>query len=287
MITPDNTIPESFKDLCQKYDATVIQKLYKKITGKDGNLVDKDVFPVALVQSIYDAISGMRLDDILTHYNYIHIGYKGTEELTRLAVPIAHRRSKLVIQYTDYEGNTRIEQYIRDTINDEDWKNTNNWKTPFTEGNFTVHVTKEELIEAIDKEELNRLIQEAIDALDLEQIVNNNIDEAISNYLKTKDDLINETINNYLNDHLSEDQLNDIINNAIQDKLLDTINSYFTSEEGKEILRELINDEFGPQIEETVGDFFNAIVQYVQDNERVIANALARHEQAITDLQNA
>lgn len=286
MLTPE-TNKESFKDICIKYDATTIQQLYKKITDKVSNsLVDKNVFPVGLVQAVYDAISGMRLDDILTHYNYIHIGYKGTDELTRLAVPIAHRRKLLVIQYTDYEDKTRLEQYIGNTINDEDWKNSNNWKTPFTEGNYTVYVTKEQLIEAIDKDELNKLIQEAIEGLNIGEIVDSKSDEVINNYLSQKDEEITNLINNYLNEHLSEDQLNEIINNALQEKMQESISNYFNSDEGKEILRELIVEEFGPEIEETVGQFFEAVVQYMQDNERVIANALARHEQAITDLQN-
>lgn len=43
---------------------------------------------------------------------------------------------------------------------------------------------------------------------------------------------------------------------------------------------------FGENLNHLFGESFNAIVAYLRDNERVIANALARHEQAITDLQN-
>lgn len=332
MITPDNN-NQSFKDLCKKYDASVIQKLYKKITGTDGKLTSKDVFPVGLVQAIYDAISGTRLDDILTHYNYLHIGYKGTDEQTRLAVPIAHRRKLLVIQYTDYENKTRLEQYIGENINDNEWQDTNNWKTPFTEGNYTVYVTNEQLGDALkeylinidlssqinnilgdvlneylkseiannfmqevinnyldenlkdslDEEKVRQIIEDYLDKFDVTEIVNNKAGDVINNYLKDKDEYINELIQNFINDNLSEEKLNELIINALNENLNIALNNFFNSEAGKEILGEAVE----PFVEEAVGEYFEAVKKYLEDNERVIANALARHEQAITDLQNS
>lgn len=321
-----------FKTLCKKYDATIIQKLYKKVTGEDGNLTDKDVFPATLVQAVYDAISGMRLDDILTHYNYINIEYKGSEEATRLAVPIGHRRTHLVIQYENYEKAIRIEQYVGKNINDEEWKDTHNWKTPFTEGNFTVYVTDEQLGDSIynylkdidlteyinnkleevlnewlkteianefikniinnyldentkellDEEKVRQIIEEYLENLDLDTIINNKAEEVINNYLESKDEYINNLIEQFIGDNLTEEKLEEMIINALNKNLNIALNNYFNSDEGKDLIIEVIT----PILEPLIGEFFEAIVQYLQDNERVIANALARHEQAITDLQN-
>lgn len=282
MLTPE-TNKESFKDICIKYDATTIQQLYKKITDKVSNsLVDKNVFPVGLVQAVYDAISGMRLDDILTHFNYINIEYKGTDELTRLAVPIAHRRSKLIIQYTDYEDKTRIEQYVGKTINDNDWQDSNNWIAPFSEGDYTVYVTKEQLQEIIDDDKLNELLKDAIGDMDLTDLINEKLDEVLNEYLKTKDEVINNAIKEYLANNLSEELIAQLVAQAIENQLQQAINNYFASDEGKEAIKEAIT----PELEEVVGEFFEAVTTYMQDSERVIANALARHEQAITELQN-
>lgn len=276
-----------FKTLCKKYNASIIQKLYKKITNEDGTLTNKDVFPASLVQAVYDAISGMRLDDILTHYNYLNVDYKGTDEKTRLAIPIGHRRDGLIISYKDYENNRRIEEYIGTTINDNDWKNPNNWKAPFTGGNYTVYITNEQLGDFIDKEELEKMLKEALEGLDIESKIDNSINNVLNEYIQSKDEYITNLINEYINEHLTEEQLEEFIVNAIKNNINTVLNNYFNSEEGKEVITNIFNEIFGPQLEELIGAYFEELFKYVQDNERIIANALARHEQAITDLQNS
>lgn len=380
----------TFKDICEKFDSSVLQTLYKKVSGDNG-LINKDVFPVALVQGVFDALSGMRLDDILSHYNYINLEYKGTDEATRLAIPIGHRRSGLIITYKDYDDNRRIEQYVSENINDNDWQNTANWKTPFTEGVFTIYVTDAQLKkyineyfdnknisqeigdavtnqfnEYITSEEgirnltelinryLNQHIEEFMSSTSgqniLNNIVNSYLPDIVNNlfndYISTDEmlnnirgiiqtmvndylgefltdeklttivnnivnDIIDEKVENsvgnkvneyfasteftnlinniisgfiqdYLEQNLSQERLEEIITNAIQNNINTALNNYFNSEAGQTLLRELIT----PMLEPLVGEFFEAVQQYLLDNERVIANALARHEQAITDLQN-
>ena len=65
---------------------------------------------------------------------------------------------------------------------------------------------------------------------------------------------------------------------------------YIDSEEFKTIVEgdisNIVNNYLGDNLEPLVGEFLTQIVTYLRDNERVIANALARHEQAITELQN-
>ena len=327
----------NFKDICKKYDATILQQLYKKIVTDSGTQ-DKNVFPIALVQGVYDAISGMRLDDILTHYNYINIRYGGTQEATRLLIPIAHRRKLLIIAYTDYDGNSYIEQYIGETINDNDWKASDNWKTPFTKGNFMVNLTDAQLEKYINKyfetHDMSGLIQQGI-TINFNQFINseegqgflNNVattiiqqyvadnltdaqlEKYINKYFETHDmsgliqqgitinfnqfinseegqgflnNVATTIIQQYVADNLSEETLANIINTYLADNIQTICNTFFNSDAGKQA----INEAIAPQLEEIVGEYFTALSTFVEDNERVIANALARHEQAITDLQN-
>ena len=268
----------NFKDICKKYDATILQQLYKKIVTDSGTQ-DKNVFPIALVQGVYDAISGMRLDDILTHYNYINIRYGGTQEATRLLIPIAHRRKLLIIAYTDYDGNSYIEQYIGETINDNDWKASDNWKTPFTKGNFMVNLTDAQLEKYINKyfetHDMSGLIQQGI-TINFNQFINSEEGQGLLNNVATT------IIQQYVADNLSEETLANIINTYLADNIQTICNTFFNSDAGKQA----INEAIAPQLEEIVGEYFTALSTFVEDNERVIANALARHEQAITDLQN-
>ena len=83
-------------------------------------------------------------------------------------------------------------------------------------------------------------------------------------------------------DNLSEETLANIINTYLADNIQTICNTFFNSDAGKQA----INEAIAPQLEEIVGEYFTALSTFVEDNERVIANALARHEQAITDLQN-
>lgn len=277
----------NFKDICQKFDASVLQQLYKKITKDDNTLGDKNVFPVALVQGVYDAISGMRLDDILTHYNYINLEFKGSQSSTRLAIPIAHRRTYLIISYTDYDNANHIEQYIGNNINDVDWQKDSNWKTPFTEGNFIVNVA-DNVVEEITNNYLDNYFEEH----PLDTNVQNTVIQEVANWFNSTEGetFINNAVTNatnnyvqqYINDNLSDEQLAEIITNYLDENITTICQNYFTSEAGQQA----INDAIAPQLEEIVGEYFTAIQTYLQDNERVIANALARHEQAITDLQN-
>lgn len=396
----------NFRDICEKFDASVLQQLYKKITTEDNGVGNKDVFPVTLVQAVYDAISGIRLDDILSHYNYIYLEFKGSKKATRQAIPIGHRRNSLIISYKDYDNNTIVEQYIGENINDNEWQHDDNWKTPFTEGSFEISVTDSQLEKYINKyfednnlqqmifdkadttinaaiqqvigegkldalitsvvnqflndrlgeyiseDIVRRIVREYCDELDLsneintivnnkadsyfssqdfkntvnnlantalntyigehlsdakikqlvdaylatlnlDDILNNKVEDKVNNYFSSDEfntkideivsNIAGDKINEYITNNLTPENLNEIITNAIKDNLNVALNNYFTTDEGKQAIK----DAIGPELEEVVGSYFEAFNTYIQDNERVIANALARHEQAIIDLQNA
>lgn len=408
----------SFKDINKKFDATSIQQLYKKITDKVTNaLVDKNTFPVTVVQSTFDGITGVRLDDILSHYNYIYLEFKGTRVKTRRAIPEAHRRNSLIISYKDFDNTTVLEQYIGESIKDVDWTNDENWYAPFTNGIFTVRVSDELTIDTILKylaaekiierlapdiidrvtgdyirgdegntimvnlikqyiaeniqlvdtikeyldenmsietlfnqyleqnlniddavskyineniniedfinnylsenidinsalnqyiennlniqDVINNYLEENLDIkqyidnylsenVDINNVINNNLQESIDNYFNTQEgsDTINNIVNEYLDqnlgDFISEESIKRYINEVIDAKLAEELKKYLDSEAGQTIINNIINEDLTNVVTQVLGD----VTAYLQDNERVIANALARHEVAITDLQN-
>lgn len=121
------------KDLCKIYEASDIQLLNKIVTDKStGGLTKKDVFPVSVIQAIYDGLNGIRLDTLLSFMNCIYVPFKGTIKDTYLAVPINMRRDGLIVMFKDLNNKSYTQRYIGTTIEEEDWSNEYNWEDCFT-----------------------------------------------------------------------------------------------------------------------------------------------------------
>lgn len=85
------------------------------------------------------------------------------------------------------------------------------------------------------------------------------------------------------------EQLKDLIESGSDELITNLFNQYIEGDEFKSkvqsIVEDVVNNYLEENLEPIVGEYFTAIVDYIKQNERVMANALARHEQAITDLQ--
>lgn len=247
---------KTLKEICQKYDATKLQQLYKVITGVDGNLENKDVFPVSIVQAIFDGPTGVRLDNILALCNNIYIPYAGTAEATRLKVAINMRRKGLIITYRDYNNRTWTQRYKHnDTVNDDAWANDDNWEA----WNF------------------DTLLKDVTDIIVSILSNINDYPEFQQQLIENITPIVQELIGGGAFNEIINDTLMEIVPNYIQESL----NNYFASDEGKQLVKEICTGIF----EEAIGDYLANLRQVIQDNERVTANALARHEQAILDIQ--
>lgn len=165
------------KDICQKFDASVLQRLYKKVIDENNGIRHKDVFPVSLIQAVFDATNGERLDSILSRFNFIDMEYKGSIIETRNSVPILYRRPGLIISYCDYENYTHIEQYVKNEINDTVWIQNENWKPPFSDSNFAANITEEQLQDITNK---------VADSAIIEEKINNGVKEYVSPLLEDK-----------------------------------------------------------------------------------------------------
>lgn len=142
------------KELCERYDASTLQQLYKIITGENNELIAKDVFPVTLVQSVFDGLTGTRLDQILALNNCVWLPFNGTREATRLQVGPDMRRKGLIVAFRDLDGMVYTQRYLNgDSVADEHWRYDANWEDVFVGfGNLEfVEQLKQYLTEYIDE----------------------------------------------------------------------------------------------------------------------------------------
>ena len=119
-------------NICKEYSATSIQQLTKLITDKQsGELKEKNVYPISLVQSIFDGITGNRLDVILSLFNCIYIPYSDSKRSTRLKVSNQMRRLGLIITFKDATNTIYTQRYVGTSFEDANWGNDKNWEDCF------------------------------------------------------------------------------------------------------------------------------------------------------------
>lgn len=114
---------KNIKDICEVDRIMPIHQLNKM---NEKGTKRQDFFPISIVQAIFDK-TGIRLDSILSSFNYIFLPYKGDKETTRLQVVGLSRRKSLVISYRDLEDNVIIEMYNSNERGDNEWKKDDNW----------------------------------------------------------------------------------------------------------------------------------------------------------------
>lgn len=145
----------------------------------------------------------------------------------------------------------------------------------------------------LDDDKLQQIINEWLNQRDLDEIINNwleeadlsqQIQEAVNNAMKDID--ISDQITNAVNQWLEDNDLTDVINNTINkylgDNLNDILNNYFGPEgPGYGNLEDMVDQ----MLDDKIGQYLEDIKAMLKDNERVIANALSRHEEDIIQLK--
>lgn len=119
------------KDVYKRYDATSLQQLTKIVTDENGEHKEKNVYPVSIIQAIFDGLTGTRLDHILSFGNCIYLLFQGTREATRLMVNSQMRRKGLIIVFKDSDNTIYTQRYINDNFDDASWQDDNNWNNCF------------------------------------------------------------------------------------------------------------------------------------------------------------
>ena len=242
-----------------EYERNVpIHQLNKlSIDGKKRN----NFFPISILKAIFSS-NGTRLDTILSSFNHLYLTYAGDKENTRLTVPLEFRRNGLIITYIDFDNNTISEIYKGNDRGDDEWKKDDNWIS------LTDYIKDEigkQLGDLGEFDNIKEFIENAIKELG-DDIVNEwlteNASSIITNWLNEQDisKFAEDAVNNYINSEDFTIKLNEVANNIF--------NNY-------------INDTFIPKIDE----YFNKIQEYIANNERVVANALSRHEEDINAIK--
>lgn len=114
--------------LDEEKDKMEIEEIHQLNVLAEDNKTRKNIFPITVIQAIYDAQHGHRLDSILGNINCIYVPYAGTDIDTKLLVPIINRRKGLLLTYVDYDNNIWCSQYNGDLTSDEEWVKEDNWK---------------------------------------------------------------------------------------------------------------------------------------------------------------
>lgn len=142
-------------DVYKRYDATSLQQLTKIVTDENSEHKEKNVYPISIIQAIFDGLTGTRLDHILSFGNCIYLLFQGTREATRLMVNSQMRRKGLIIVFKDVDNTIYTQRYINDNFDDASWQNDNNWNNCF------VSYDEEETIKYL-KNYIDTYIQENI-----------------------------------------------------------------------------------------------------------------------------
>lgn len=249
-----------------------------------------------------ELISEKDIEFILSQYNFFNLEWKDDAETTRSQVPETLRRSGLWITYT-HLGERITERFIGTDMQaqiPEDWKNDVFWEKLDFEA--ILNSAEDAFINIINnlnkypkfKEFLAKLLLDILkDKLsidDIKDLIELHLEDVLKDLIPQGylNSLILSVAQSLIDNYLNSPSFKATLNKLIQDYLCnlsigtDIINNYFQSTEGKEVLKEVVRE----LLEEILGDYFEDIQNTLTSMERVIANALARHELAITELQN-
>ena len=120
---------------CQSFDPSKVQ------CDKEGNMpihiLDKyceendtryNIFPLTVIQAIFDGLTGTRLDRILAACNSVYLTWEGTFADTVNKLDKIYRRKGYIITYRDETNVNWTQRYNSDDISDEAWTNPDNWE---------------------------------------------------------------------------------------------------------------------------------------------------------------
>lgn len=261
--------------------------------------------PKVDLNSILESITERSIAFIFHHYNHFNAEWTNTAELTRAQVPPQLRRNGLWLSYNKDLHTKVTERFIGTDLDAADqtkWVKDEYWELLDFEllqkaaeeaiknifqnlsnypelRQFLRLVIRNWLGDVVDENMLRQLIREALggDIVDL-------LMQAINDYLHS--DEFETYINNILSELIDQEKIDAAVAEYLEQHLGDlvdaAVSNYFASPEGQDTLKDVLTD----LLDDLLADYFADIQQTIIDMERVIANALARHEMAITELQN-
>ena len=147
---------------------------------------------------------------------------------------------------------------------------------------FNEWLTEERLTEIVNAwlegQDLQSIINQYLDDIDLQEQIKQEVQKQLSQYDFEGD------IANYIDKWFEQNNIQDIVNNAVSnyfgDNINDILNNYFNGE-GNDNLTQIVND----LLDDKIGEYLESIKTMLANNERVVANALSRHEEDILTIK--
>lgn len=263
---------------CQSFDPSKVQ------CDKEGNMpihiLDKyceendtryNIYPLTVIQAIFDGKTGTRLDRILAACNSVYLTWEGTFADTVNKLDKIYRRKGYIITYRDATNINWTQRYNSDDISDAAWTNPDNWE------GWSFDTIIKDLAEALEKIFTN--IGDYKDFLDIiTSFINDfviNVFNNINNYPKLVEIIKNSTIEslpiiirdifNNINEY---PELKEIFNQYIKqwtESIFNNISSY-------PALNQFITNAINAHVETTIGNIFNNIDNYPAIKNLIITN---------------
>lgn len=265
---------------CQSFDPSKVQ------CDKEGNMpihiLDKyceendtryNIYPLTVIQAIFDGVTGTRLDRILAACNSIYLTWEGTFADTVNKLDKIYRRKGYIITYRDETNVNWTQRYNSDDISDEAWTNPDNWE------GWSFDTVIKDLAEAL--EEIFTNIGDYKDFLDIiTGFINDfviNVFNNINNYPKLVEIIKNSTveslpiiIRDIFNNINEYPELKEIFNQYIKqwtESIFNNISSY-------PALNQFITNAINSHVETTIGNIFNNIDNYPAIKNLIITNTV-------------
>lgn len=265
---------------CQSFDLSKVQ------CDKEGNMpihiLDKyceendtryNIYPLTVIQAIFDGKTGTRLDRILAACNSVYLTWEGTFADTVNKLDKIYRRKGYIITYRDATNINWTQRYNSDDISDGAWTNPANWE------GWSFDTVIKDLAEAL--EEIFTNIGDYKDFLDIiTSFINDfvvNVFNNINNYPKLVEIIKNSTveslpiiIRDIFNNINEYPELKEIFNQYIKqwtESIFNNISSY-------PALNQFITNAINSHVETTIGNIFNNIDNYPAIKNLIVTNTV-------------
>lgn len=265
---------------CQSFDPSKVQ------CDKEGNMpihiLDKyceendtryNIYPLTVIQAIFDGKTGTRLDRILAACNSVYLTWEGTFADTVNKLDKIYRRKGYIITYRDATNINWTQRYNSDDISDGAWTNPDNWE------GWSFDTVIKDLAEAL--EEIFTNIGDYKDFLDIiTSFINDfviNVFNNINNYPKLVEIIKNSTveslpiiIKDIFNNINEYPELKEIFNQYIKqwtESIFNNISSY-------PALNQFITNAINSHVETTIGNIFNNIDNYPAIKNLIVTNTV-------------
>lgn len=265
---------------CQSFDPSKVQ------CDKEGNMpihiLNKyceendtryEIYPLTVIQAIFDGLTGTRLDRILAACNSVYLTWEGTFADTVNKLDKIYRRKGYIITYRDATNINWTQRYNSDDISDAAWINPDNWE------GWSFDTVIKDLSEAL--EEIFTNIGDYKDFLDvITSFINEfviNVFNNLNNYPKLVNIIKNSTVEslpiiikdifNNINDY---PELKNIFNECVKqwtETIFNNISSY-------PALSQFITNAINSYVETTINNIFDNIDSYPNIKNLIINNTV-------------